>query len=207
MPIVLPPLPFQATPNESTRAPGSKPHLLFLHTWGVAPARTAAEAVARFEGTVAYLSRPDVEVSAHVVYGGTMIPAGKRRAVQQVRWERKAWTQAGANSYSYSIESADAIWTPATASEGGRTLDEPGLEQLARIAGYICLRSGIPPVWARTVNDSGLIRHRDGGPIANPSGHTDPTGSTILWRRFVRMVQAEMQRGGYRRSWGAGRWL
>lgn len=194
---VLPPLPYAPSPSQSPRLTGVRPHLVVVHTWGVTAATTPQEAIDRFEGTVAYLERADVQVSAHVVYGGQLIPNGHRRAVQQVPWDRKAWTQAGANSFSYSVESADAIW---------QEHDPEGFQQLARIVGYLCLRGGIPAVWAKTVNDPGIARHRDLGPIGNPDGHTDPTGDVALWKRFVHGVQVELAVGGYRKTWGRGRW-
>lgn len=205
---VLPSLPFEGTPNESARLPGVRPHLVVLHTWGVPPATTPSGAVSRFEGVVSYLSKPSTQVSAHVVYGGTLIPRGRRRAVQQVRWERKAWTQAGCNSFAYSIESADAIWTPRGTAGGriGLTIDEPGLEQLARMTAYICRRAGIPPRWTLDPNRPGVARHRDLGRLGNPSGHTDPTGDRELWQRFMGMVRREHERGGFRKTWGRGTW-
>lgn len=198
-------LPFETTPNESARLHGVRPHLVVVHTWGNAPADDPAEAAGFFEGNVLFMRAAAADVSAHVVYGGQMIPANHRRAVQLVEWQRKAWTQAGANSFSYSVESADAIWTPAP--DWQRTRDEAGLAQLARIVAFMCLRSRIPATWARNVNTPGIARHRDLGTVGNPSGHTDPTGSVKLWQRFVAMVQAELARGGFRRTWGRGNWI
>lgn len=194
---VLPALPFEETPNESARLHGARPHLIVVHTWGNEPATTPGEAAARFEGNVAFMRRASSQVSAHVVYGGQLIPRGKRRAVQLVRWDRKAWTQAGANSFAYSVESADAIW------QAG---DDAGFRQLARIVAFMSLRSGIPATWARTVNQTGIARHRDLGAVGNPSGHTDPTGNVALWRSFVAAVQDELRIGGFRKTWGRGTW-
>lgn len=198
MPVVLPPLPFQATPNESQRLHSARPHLIVVHSWGAPVATTQLEATRRFEGVVAFLSNPRTEVSAHVIYGGSLIPKGNRRAVQQVRWERKAWTQAGANSFSYSIESADAIW---------HGHDDAGLAQLARIVAYMCRRSGIPARWATEVGHTGIARHVDLGRIGNPDGHTDPTTDLGRWSRFVESCRTELERGGFRKSWGRGVWL
>ena len=206
MMAVLPAMGFQQTPNQSARLAGVQPHLVVLHTWGVPPATTPSGAASRFEGVVSYLSNPRVEVSAHVVYGGTLIPRGRRRCVQQVRWERKAWTQAGCNSFAYSIESADAIWTPAGDASRDGTIDERGLAQLARITAYICTRAGIPPRWTLDPNRAGVTRHRDLGKLGNPSGHTDPTGDRELWQRFMGMVRLEHERGGFRKTWGRGTW-
>lgn len=202
---VLPELPFEATPNESQRLHGARPHLIVVHTWGNPPASSPAEAESRFEGNVSFMRDPGSQVSAHVVYGGQLVPEGKRRAVQLVEWQRKAWTQAGANSFSYSIESADAIWLPAP--DWRETRDEAGLRQLARIVGYISLHSRIPAAWAKTVGMRGIARHRDLGPVGNPSGHVDPTGNVQLWLRFLHLVQDELERGGYRPTWGHGTWV
>lgn len=197
--VTLPRLPFVDTANQSDRRPaGRRPTLIVVHAWGNPPATTPEEARARFAGNVNYMQRRSskVKVSAHVVYGGKLgDPRGQ--AAQLVRWERKAWTQAGLNSAALSVESADAIW---------QGLDEPGFEQLARIVAFFCHKTGIPPTWARLPSSVGVARHLDLGALGNPDHHADPTTSTVLWRRFVRRVREECDRGGFRRTWGAGTW-
>lgn len=199
--VVLPELSWAGTPNESARTAGAKARLVVLHRWGVKPAETREEAVSRLAGTVAYLRKPEVEVSAHVVYGGSLCPASQR-AVQLVKWDRKAWTQAALNSVALSIECADGVWEPAGK---GKVLDEPGLAQVARMTGWLCLHGGVPAVWASGPEGRGIARHLDLGELGNPNGHSCPTTDTVLWRRFVSMVRAEVERGGYRKSWGRGR--
>lgn len=201
--VVLPELVWRPTTNESARH--GTPHLVVIHRWGVAPAHTAAAAQSTFTGVVNGMLDPRREVSAHVVYGGSLIPQ-VRRAAQLVEWQRKAWTQVAANSVSYSIESADAIWTDKP-GPGGYVVDEPGLEQLARMAAFICHKSGIPPTWASDPRQPGVTRHVDLGPIGgNPDGHTDPTLDEVLWKRFISKVRFEFNRGGFRESWGRGSW-
>lgn len=193
--VFLPPLPYRATPNRSLRNPPSrKPSLIVLHSWGSPAATSPVEARQRFAGVTNYLCDPDVQVSAHVVYGGKLgDPDGE--AVQLVPWDQKAWTQAGLNSACLSVESADAIW---------RGHDEPGFLQLARIVAFWCHKTKIAPIW--TVNPAvpGVTRHVDLGPLGNPSGHVDPTLDVKLWRRFVEAVRLEHVRGGFRPTWGRG---
>lgn len=199
----MPRLPYVGTPNQSTRTPaGRKPHLLVIHAWGNPPATTPAEARSRFLGNVAYMQRASVQVSAHVVYGGCLgNPKGE--AAQLVPWNRKAWTQAALNSACLSIESADAIWHK---TGHNQTADDEGFAQLARIAGFICKRAGIPPTWSRSPSTPGVTRHADLGALGNPSGHVDPTLILPLWRRFLRAVEHEYERGDYIRRWGRGTW-
>lgn len=204
MPVILPPLPFADTPNQSARLI-RRPHLLVLHRWGNTPARTESEARSRLKGNIAWMQNPAKDVSAHVVYGGGLLPPAER-AVQLVPWDRKAWTQADLNSVAYSIESADAIWTLAFATTD-RVLDEAGFAQLARITAFICLKANIPPSWTREpLSKPGIARHCDLGAAGNPHGHTDPTTNPQLWRRFLRTVQDKYRRGGFQPSWGRGRW-
>lgn len=195
--VILPRLPFLETPNQSARVPPNRrPTLIVVHTWGNPPATSPERARELYAGNVAYMRNPQVQVSAHIVYGGKLGDP-KGQAVQLVRWERKAWTQAAVNSAAVSVESADAIW---------HSLDEPGFAQLARIVAFLCHKTGIPPTWARSPAAAGVARHADLGALGNPSGHVDPTLNLNLWRRFIRAVKAEHDRGGWRRTWGAGVW-
>ncbi len=203
MTVVLPSLAWRETPNQSARQHGAKPRLVVVHRWGNPPATTRTEAVSRLAGNVNYMCSPTTDVSAHVVYGGSLCPRSAR-AFQLVEWQRKAWTQADLNSVSLSVESADAIWTP-RATQTTLTLDEDGLAQLARIVGFLCLRAGVPVRWARSATQEGIARHMDLGALGNPNGHTCPTTNEQLWRRFVKAVQGEVERGGYRKRWGRGK--
>lgn len=195
--VVLPLLPYLASVNQSARVPADRrPTLIVVHAWGNPPATTAAEARARFAGNVNYMRTPASQVSAHVVYGGTLGNA-KGQAAQLVAWDRKAWTEAAVNSAGLSIESADAIW------HGG---DPRGFRQLARIVAFICHKTNIPPVWTRSPASVGVTRHLDLGALGNPDHHVCPTGDENVWRAFMKQVLAEHDRGGFRDSWGAGTW-
>ena len=193
--MILPELPYLTTPNESARNPaGRKPTLIVVHAWGNQPATTPAQARARMAGNVNYMRTASSQVSAHVVYGGTLgDPRGQ--AVQLVEWQRKAWTQAAVNSAAISIESADAIW---------HGHDEHGLEQLARIVAFLCKRTNIPPTWAGCSSAVGVARHLDLGALGNPNHHVCPTGDVAAWKRFMRLVKKEHDRGGFRKTWGRG---
>lgn len=68
---------------------------------------------------------------------------------------------------------------------------------------YLCTRTGIPPRWSRDpLRTPGVVRHADLGRAGG--GHSDPTLDVAAWRRFVAMVRAEHERGGFRPSWGIG---
>jgi hypothetical protein len=197
--IVLPKLELVDSPNQSKRL-DPLPHLIVMHRWGNRVATTLRAARSRYQGNIRFMCNPREEVSAHIVYGGGLLG----EACQLVPWHRKAWTEAAFNSSGYSIECADAIWVP-DPNHPGKVLDEAGLRQAARIAGFICTKTGIPPVWSKDPNNvAGVVRHIDLGKAGNPNGHLCPTTDTTLWRRFMRMVAAEVARGGYRKTWGQG---
>ncbi len=195
--VILPPLSWRETPNQSARVPANrKPTLIVVHRWGNEPATTPAEARGLYAGNVSFMCSARSEVSAHVVYGGKL-GNPKGQATQLVAWDQKAWTQAAANSACLSIESADAIWT-------GH--DEPGLQQLARIVAFLCHKTNIPPTWVQSPSAVGVCRHLDLGALGNPNHHVCPTANTALWRRFMREVRDEYNRGGFRPRWGRGTW-
>lgn len=211
MTVLLPQLPYHYSPNQSSRPKGVVPHLIVLHSWGNPLALTPATAKSRFNANVNYLSNPNTpyQASAHVVYGGCIgDPHGL--ATQLVPWDQKAWTEMSFNSVSYSIESADAIWALRNARlrKGDRnflkTYDEAGLLQLARIVGFLCTKTQIPPSWSRKpLTVPGIVRHYDLGLAGG--GHYDPTTNNALWMRFIYMVKAQVKSGGYRGTWGKGR--
>lgn len=195
--VVLPDLPFLDTPNQSARVPlDRKPTIIVAHAWGNAPAKTAAQARSRFAGNVNFMRDAASEVSANVVYGGTLGDA-KGQAAQLVAWERKAWTQAAINSAALSVESADAIW---------HELDPRGFAQLARIVAFMCHKTNISPMWAHTPAAVGVARHIDLGALGNPDHHACPTTDVAMWQAFIKLVQHEHRRGGFRKSWGKGQW-
>lgn len=177
MPVTLPRLRQHASPNQSPRLHGVAPYLIVCH-----------RPVGGFAGAEQTLTDPAAQVSAHILTNSD------KEAVQLVPWDRKAWACASFNSVSYNLEIDDAAWTGA---------DPAGLATAARIAAFLCMRTGIPPVWTPTVlSRPGVTRHYDLGRAGG--GHTDPTTDTARWRRFMQQVVAEHDRGGFRPTWGEG---
>lgn len=182
--VTAPPLPYRPSPNRSSRN-GRRPRLVFLHRW----------AGGSFEGNVSWLSRPDSQASAHLVYGGTLErEAGE--AVQLVPFAEKAWTECELNPVGISLECADTIFL-------GH--DPRGFAQLARIVALIChlhLDACRPVSAAGIVAGShGFCRHADAGALG--CGHLEcPTTDADLWRQFSERVVAEHRAGGFRGRWG-----
>lgn len=175
MGVVLPPLRWHESPNQSARR--SVPYLVVVHR----PVGGYASATATF------LDKGS-KVSAHVLTDSS------REATQFVAWDRKAWSCEAFNSASYNIEVDDDAWTS----------DHAALMTAARIVAYLCKRTGIPPAWSRDpLTVPGVVRHYDLGRAGG--GHTDPTTDTALWRQFVDMVKFQYDRGGFRPEWGVGR--
>ena len=175
----LPPLPFERSPNQSSRN-GRRPRLVFVHVWGGGS----------FESVCSWLSRPESQASTHIVYGGL------GQAAQLVGFAEKAWTECELNPIGISVESADAIW---------RGHDPHGFAQLARVVAGLC---HFHLDACRYVNAHGIVagshgftRHADGGALG--CGHLAcPTTDLALWRQFCERVVAEYRHGGWRPSWG-----
>ena len=177
--LPLPPLPFRASGNCSSRN-GRRPRLVFVHVWGGGT----------FQSVCTWLSRPESQASAHVVYGGL------GQAAQLVPWARKAWTECELNPIGLSVESADAVW---------RCQDPEGFAQLARVVAGLCHfhLDACRPVTAQGIvaGSHGFTRHADGGALG--CGHLScPTTDLALWRQFSERVVAEYRHGGFRSSWG-----
>ena len=181
--IGAPELPFMRTPNQSPRIHRNDAELCFTHVWGGGT----------FPGVVEWLSNPESQASAHVVYAGEVGPhAGE--AVQLVAWSAKAWTECDLNDIGISIESADAIW---------QGHDPHGFARLARMTALILHVHGWPPRWVRgaalTAGTKGHLRHGDAGRLG--CGHLYcPT--IDLYEQFHERVVAEHRHGGFRDSWG-----
>jgi N-acetyl-anhydromuramyl-L-alanine amidase AmpD len=174
--VVLPPLTQTPSPNQSDRR-GVVPYLVVVH-----------RPVGTYAGSVKWLCDPRAQASAHV------ITEGSGKATQLVPWDRKAWACVAFNSASYNIEVDDNAW------DGS---DPAALATAARIVAFLCKRTRIPPTWSlQPTHLAGVVRHYDLG--AAGGGHTDPTTSDALWRRFMVMVAAEHKRGGFRPTWGVG---
>lgn len=169
---------------------GHPVELVVVHRWGVAYTTPEAEALS-YEGVIRYFLDRTHQASAHVVYPGSAV-SGK--ATQMVAWSDYAWAEAAYNPVADDIESADHIWIPNRAKE----YDEAGFAQLARIVAFRLHARGLPAVWS---SRRGFCRHADLG--AAGGGHTQcPTTNLVRWRQFVRAVQHETVRGGFRASWG-----
>lgn len=175
---VLPPLAWRESPNQSPRLlpPGQKPYLVVIH-----------RPVGSYHGSVTWLCDPRSKASAHIV-------SEHGEATQLVAWDRKAWHACAFNSLSYGLEIDDDAWNN----------DKQAFQVAARIAAYLCHKTGIPPVWSKhPLSQAGLVRHYDLG--AAGGGHQDPTQDSLLWRSFVRQVHREHDRGGFINRWGRGR--
>jgi hypothetical protein len=181
---LLPHLHWEPTGNSGLRY-GHPVELVVVHRWGVRFTTEQAEK-ATYEGVISFFKEPSSQASAHIVFPGS---AAIGEATQMVAWEHMAWAEAAYNPVADDIESADAIWV------GG---DDDGLAVLARIVADRLHARGIPPVWS---SRHGFCRHADLG--AAGGGHLEcPTTDMQLWRRFVRLVQHEHERGHFRPQWG-----
>lgn len=190
--VHLPHLTWKPTAASGLRH-GHPVDLVVVHRWGVRFTTEQQEAVT-YRGVLDYFMVPANGVSAHVVFPGSAVPG---EATQMVSWDHMAWAEAAYNAGADEVESADACWLP-HAGEPGKVADEEGLAVLARIVAYRLHKRDLPPVWSHR---HGFCRHADLGYAGG--GHLEcPTTNLRLWRRFVRMVQAEHQRGGFRHSWG-----
>jgi hypothetical protein len=184
-PVVLPPLAYRESPNQSARNAGVVPYLVVWH-----------RPVGTYEGSIDWLCNPRSMVSAHVLTEGRRTQADV--ATQLVPWHRKAWSCAAFNSASYNIEVDDDAW------DGG---DPHALDVAARIGAWLSWKTGIPAAWSRDpLRDPGHVLHSDLGRAGG--GHADPLGIPPDPRRkadFMRRVRRELDRGGFRTTWGRGR--
>lgn len=182
--IPAPDLASGSTPNQSSRN-GTAPAVLFNHVWGGGT----------FDGVVSWLTNPESQASAHVVYAGRTGPdAG--RAVQLVAWADKAWTECDFNARGLSIETADSVW---------QGHDPEGFAQLARMVALILHVHSWPVRWVRAdglvAGTRGHTRHADAG--AAGCGHLYcPTSDLALYQQFADRVLAESRHGGFRSTYG-----
>lgn len=170
---------------------GSQVRHVVVHRWGDRWPAAGGEAPI-YHGVVDYLAHGrEHQASAHIVFPGSAAPG---EATQLVRWADYAWAQAAYNPTSDEIESADAIWV----RDGQGRYDNAGLQVLARIVAFRLHVRKLPPVWS---SDRGFCRHADLG--AAGGGHTQcPTTDLARWKAFVKLVQQEAIRGGFRPVWG-----
>lgn len=179
--VAAPDLPYRPSPNHSSRN-GRRPRLVFVHVWGGGS----------FASVCNWLSDPESQASAHMVYGGTE----NGIATQLVPFAEKAWTECELNPVGISVESADAIW---------HGHDAHGFAQLARIVALLCHLhlDACRPVSASGIvaGSHGFTRHADAGALG--CGHLScPTSDLALWRQFAERVVAEYRHGGFRARWG-----
>lgn len=172
--VTLPPLVERHTPNQSSRH-GVRVDLLVWH-----------ETAGPYAGSVAWLCNPAAQASAHLV-----IREDGGEATQLVPLHLKAWHAAYYNPASVGVEHANVT------AKGFAT--EEQLRVSARVFGWLCLRLGIPPRFARGGVGRGVCRHLDLGALGG--GHTQCGPGDYDWQRFLVMLHDEITRGGYRKVW------
>lgn len=173
-PVLLPPLAQKRTPNQSSRR-GVTPDLIVWH-----------ETAGSYGGAVSWLCNPEADASAHLV-----LREDGQEATQLVLIIEKAWHAVNFNARSIGVEHAN------TSAKGYAT--EEQLRVSARIFGWLCLNYRIPPRWSRGGISPGVCRHSDLGWMGG--GHTQCGPSDRTWERFLGLLGAEVERGGYRKTW------
>jgi hypothetical protein len=182
--VGLPKLPYLPSPNQSLRLAGVRPYLVVIH-----------RPVGAYVGSRDWLRNPRSQASAHVIHEGRDKHADV--ATQLVPWDRKAWACMSFNSVSYNLEIDDDAWTD-------RERDVGAFHVAARITAFLCRRTGIPPHTSkRPLHDPGVVSHYMLGQAGG--GHTDPTTNPTEWRKFMKAVQHEYERGHFRDHWGRGK--
>lgn len=180
--VSLPPLAYVHSPNQSTRL-GVRPFLIVMH-----------RPVGAYGPSISWLCDPRAQASAHWISEGN--GTGVDVATQLVPWDMKAWACEAFNGISYNLEVDDDAWSGA---------DWGAFYTAARVAAFLCARTGIPATSAESNphNKHGIVRHAALGLAGG--GHTDPTLDPNLFRYFLRQVQREVDRGGFRKTYGRGR--
>ena len=174
MTVTLPPLVQRKTPNRSSRN-GTPVTLLVWH-----------ESAGHYAGDVSWLCNPASEASSHLV-----VREDGGEVTQLVPLAEKAWHACTAyNPRSVGVEHSNVT------AKGYAT--ERQLEVSARIFGWLCLHLHVPP--RRSYGNSpGICRHLDLGALG--CGHFECGMGDADFARFLRMVHAEIERGGYRKTW------
>ena len=175
--VVLPPIYYRNSPNQSDRRTDVR--TVVLH-----------DTEGAYEGAVSWLCNPKAQASAHVV-----LDENGLNATQLVPYDRKAWSCETYNGQSINVEMAGL------ARVGYR---DHQLRVAARIAAFFLHKYGLPAVHARPDLSGRLGRgwclHQDLGILGG--GHHDPGFSAAKAWWFGRLVKSELDRGGFRASWG-----
>jgi hypothetical protein len=174
MPVILPPLQWRKSPNYSSRN-GVKVDLIVVH-----------DTEGGYEGAVSWFANTHSQVSAHIV-----LKEDATEATQMVAYAEKAWHCMNYNARSIGLEMAGF-------AKKGYGVNEWAVA--ARIVAFLLHKHKLPARWATDGLGKGFCRHFDLGVLGG--GHYDPTTDNVVWERFVRQVQAELKRGGFRKSWG-----
>ena len=172
--VVLPQFVQRKTPNQSSRN-GARIRLLVWH-----------ETAGAYEGSCSWLCNPAAQASAHLV-----IREDGGECTQLVALAEKAWHAAAYNPESVGVEHANVT------AKGYAT--EAQLRVSARVFGWLCLHLGVPPRFARHGEGAGICRHLDLGVLGG--GHTSCGMGDADLSRFLVMVHAEIERGGYRKTY------
>jgi hypothetical protein len=178
--IVLPELVQRQSPNYSSRH-GVTVNLLVWH-----------ETAGPYKGAIDWLCNPASQASAHLV-----VREDGLEATQLVTLHEKAWTQAAYNPRAVGVEHANVT------AKGYAT--EQQLAVSARIFGWLIVQSPrlfgaqVPARWARYGNGGGVCRHSDLGTLGG--GHFNCGPGDTNWHRFLEMLYAELERGGFREVW------
>jgi N-acetyl-anhydromuramyl-L-alanine amidase AmpD len=169
---VLSPLVQRRTPNQSSRNGAEITHLVWHATAG------------EYHSAISWLCNPVSNASAHLV-----IRENGDEVTQLVHLEAKAWHAVAANSFSVGVEHA---------SPGAGFFGRAQEEESARVFGWLCWHLGIPPVFGLH-RPRGIVRHRDLGLAGG--GHSDGPTDQTWFGVFLPAVQAEVARGGFRKTW------
>ena len=172
MAVVLPPIVQRKSSNYSSRFGAAITHIVWHATAGA------------YEPSVSWLCNPAAQASAHLVLredGG--------ECTQLVHLADKAWHAVAANGYSVGVEHA---------SPGAGFDSHAQLLESARVFGWLCWHLSIPPVFGLH-KPRGIVRHRDLGLAGG--GHSDGPPDAQWFNVYLPAVQAEVSRGGFRKTW------
>lgn len=168
----LAPLVQRRSPNYSTRHGATVTHLVWHATAG------------KYAPSISWLCNPAADASAHLV-----VREDGGEVTQLVHLAKKAWHAAAWNAFTVAVEHA---------SLGRGFASSVQLAESARLFAWLCHRYGLPPVYGLH-RPRGLVRHRDLG-IAG-GGHTDGPTDQVWFHEYLPLVQHELVRGGFRKTW------